>query len=132
MDLRDKALIALLIIGLADSVYLASVYAGAAPLYCSVSNIINCQKVESSSYSVVLGIPLAYGGIAWFTIAITLFLFRKNGMVRKLASIWYVLGIGAAAYSLLSMYNVGAICEYCLVSDAIFVAIGVLELGRRG
>lgn len=131
MNFKEKALLALLIVGLGDSLYLAFVYMGTAPLYCTVSGVVNCWTVESSSYSVAFGIPIAYAGVAWFAVALALFLLRRRPSIGKASGVWYVLGIGAAVYSLLSMYSVGAICEYCLLSDVVLVAVCAMELGRR-
>ncbi len=128
MEFMEKIILALLIIGLADALYLMLVQAGAAPLYCSISNIINCQRVETSTYSNVFGMQIAYGGVVWFVAAIVLFFGRRSAKLRTASRMWYVLGIGAAAYSLLSQYAIGSICEYCLGLDVILLCLGAIAI----
>ena len=64
-------LLALLVLGVADSIYLTSVELNFAPLVCSSSGLINCAKVLSPTdpYSSIFGVPLAFYALAWFIIS---------------------------------------------------------------
>lgn len=125
----DKALLVLLLIGLADAAYLTLVELNSVQLYCSTTGTVNCSSVITSTYSTVLGIPLAYASLTWFAISLALFFVAiKRDRLLKLRNAWYVLGIGAAVYSTLSMYTLSEICEYCALLDVILVAIAGLVL----
>jgi uncharacterized membrane protein len=99
------------------------------PLYCSDSGVINCAAVESSAYSTIFGIPLSYGILVWFIVAIALLLAsQRHKRVSMPGSAWNVLGAGGAAYSLISMLALAEICEYCIILDGILIAICVITL----
>ncbi len=128
MGKTGKILLVLLVLGLADAIYLAAVQLGSIPLYCTTSDFINCQTVETSIYSKVFGVPITYGGVAWFVVAMLLFFAARSKRIKMIAPLWYVLGMGAAAYSLLSMYALARICEYCILLDTVLIAIGILAI----
>lgn len=125
----DKALLVLLLAGLVDAAYLVVVELDSALLYCSTSGTVNCSSVITSAYSSVLGIPLAYASLVWFVLSILLFFAgMRRERLLKARNAWYVLGVGAAIYSILSMYSLSAICEYCALLDAMLIAIAGLAL----
>jgi protein-disulfide isomerase len=72
------ALVAALLLGLAGvalSVELARLHAGAhagASSFCAISETINCDKVATSPYSVLLGLPVAVWGALGFGLAAAL------------------------------------------------------------
>ncbi len=116
-------LLALIVLGLADSIYLVSVELNAAPLVCPSSGVIDCAKVLSPTdpYSSVLGIPLAFYALAWFIISAIVFAAKK----AKLA-VWYFTGLIGVAYSIAAMSIIGNICIYCSILDATLIAIAAV------
>ncbi|MCL5442708.1 MAG: hypothetical protein M1603_03450 [Candidatus Marsarchaeota archaeon] len=116
-------LLALLVIGTADSIYLTSVELNAAPLVCSSSGLIDCARVLSPAdpYSSIFRIPLAFYALAWFIISIAVFATRRS----KLAP-WYFTGLIGAVYSVFAMSMIGSICIYCSILDATLVAIAAV------
>lgn len=116
----ELALLVLILVGLADSVYLTIVELGGAPLYCAHTGIINCQAVIFSRYGNILGLPLAYYVLAWFIISLILFFVAK-----KIRNYWYVLGVFGVLYSVAAMYALGEICEYCSLLDVCLLGIAI-------
>ncbi|MGC8537823.1 MAG: vitamin K epoxide reductase family protein [Candidatus Micrarchaeia archaeon] len=116
-------LLALLVLGLADSIYLTSVELNAAPLVCSSSGIIDCAKVLSSAdpYSSIFGVPLAFYALAWFMISIVVFAAKRSKLMP-----WYFTGLIGAIYSVFAMSMIGNICIYCSILDATLVSIAVV------
>ena len=116
-------LLALIIIGIADSIYLVSVELNAAPLVCSSSGVIDCAKVLSPAdpYSMAFGVPLAFYALAWFIISAAIFATKK----KELAP-WYFTGLVGAIYSLTAMSIIGNICIYCSLLDAMLIAIAAV------
>ncbi|MEM0149719.1 MAG: vitamin K epoxide reductase family protein [Candidatus Micrarchaeaceae archaeon] len=116
-------LLALIIIGIADSIYLVSVELNAAPLVCSSSGVINCAKVLSPTdpYSMIFGVPLAFYALAWFIISAAIFATRKNKLTP-----WYFTGLIGAIYSLAAMSIIGNICIYCSLLDATLIALAAV------
>lgn len=115
----ETILLVLLIFGAIISAYLTYVHYAPGALFCPDTGIINCEAVVTSSYSVILGIPLAIYALIWFVVAVLFTQYRK---LRGIAGIWMVIGIGGFAYSVFSMYMLGMICVYCSMLDAMILA----------
>jgi len=105
-------------IGFLDASYLTASHYGAAELICGASG--GCDTVTTSSYSTVLGIPVALGGaVYYFSVLILslLFIDTKNKKfllpivfltpLAFLSSVWFVY---------LQLYVIEAICYYCMGS----------------
>lgn len=116
-------LIALSLIGLVDSWYLAQSAASDTSLVCDIDGLDGCNTVAQSPYSRVMGIPLADFGIAFYGL-----LLLASVAGYRLSSRRYFRGLLAltVAGALLSVYFVyvqltliQALCIYCLVSAAV-------------
>src|ERR1051326_7555985 len=70
-SVRPIFLLALAVVGAIISLYLASVHYQNVPLVCSTQGFVDCERVLSSSYSVVPGtsIPVSVPGLLWFIVA---------------------------------------------------------------
>ncbi len=121
MNRLEKALLVLLVIGLADAAYLSSVEFAGTPLYCSHGGIINCDAVIFSQYGYIFGVPLAYYAAGWFVVAIVLFFF-----VKEYRTYWFYTGLGGFIYSISAMVILGRICEYCTLLDVVLVLTAVV------
>jgi protein-disulfide isomerase len=102
--------------------------------FCAISDTMNCDKVATSPYSVVLGLPVA----AWGALAYGLGLVLSGwGLLsRRLHPTWpagllFLLGVGAVAASvalaLVSELLIGAWCIMCITSWA--TSLGLLVAG---
>ena len=67
-------LFACALLGAGIAVYLTTVHYQLAPLACSTTGFVNCERVLSSSYSVVPGttIPITVPGLAWSLVMMAL------------------------------------------------------------
>ncbi len=118
------------VIGLLDSGYLSMLelrdQTGAA---CDLGGL-NCDAVLTSRYSRLLGIPLAYWGLAYYSALFFLaivYLDLKNRKILHLIELWLWSGF---AVSLILFYIqafvLKAFCLYCLISE---VVIFILLIG---
>ncbi len=123
--LKISVFLVLLVIGLADTLYLSfvEIYPNL-PLFCPHTKTVNCASVLASSYAFVFGIPLAFYALVWFLIAMLFFVMKA----RDARNIWFVMGLGGVIYSVSSMSALGEICIYCSALDIILIAIAVLGL----
>ena len=64
------------IIGFLDAAYLSYVKIAKTPIYCT-PGLGECDVVNSSRYSYVLGIPIAYFGLATFAVILIVMLSAK-------------------------------------------------------
>ena len=115
-----RAIAGLALLGLAISVYLTWVhYADVEPVCTGVSD---CEKIQTSDYAELAGIPVAVLGIA--------------GYVAILASLWMrvevtvLLAYTAAGFSAYltwaELFEIEAICQWCVASALASLAIAVL------
>lgn len=117
-----KLVFALIILGLIDTVYLTYIHYVPKALICPTLGIINCASVVTSSFSVIIGIPLAIYGLIWFIVQ--MFLFFINNYDIKF--FWNIIGLLGVTYSVSAMFLLGKICEYCTVLDILIILIAVL------
>lgn len=121
-------------IGLLDSLYLTWVKLTHRVAFCGTYG--GCETVSSSSYSSILGIPIAlFGAGAYFVILVLLFLETKGLFWRENSPI-LVFGITLVGvlYSIYLTYIevavIHAICPYCVVSAIAMLILFLLSILR--
>jgi uncharacterized membrane protein len=109
--------LALSLIGLAAAGYLAYEHGtGTTTLACPETGVVNCVKVTTSSYSRILGIPVAYLGVAFFVALVVLCVAelasarRAFAVLRLAASSAGMVGV---AYLVWAEVRLHAICLWC-------------------
>ena len=120
-----SALLAL--VGAAVSSYLLWVRETSSTLICATGG---CETVQSSSYSEVLGVPVALLGLAAY-LALAATALPRNESVQFAHT---ALALAAAVFSTYLLYVqvelIGAVCDWCLVSDGIVTSLAILALVR--
>jgi uncharacterized membrane protein len=126
------ATLLLSVFGLGVSIYLTITHFDKVALVCSDNGAINCAKVTSSPQSVIVGIPVAMLGLAFFVPMIALCLpaawrsaDRRVHLARLLLSIT---GVGMILYLIIAeLFIIKAICLWCssvhLITFILFVII---------
>ena len=119
-----KAIAGLALLGLAISIYLTYVHhAGIEPVCSSISN---CERVQTSEYADLAGIPVAVLGIAGY--AAILLSLRMRADVTALLS---YLAVAFSAYlTWAELFKIDAICQWCVASAIITLVIAVLATVR--
>lgn len=133
--LAERAVLVLALAGIALSGYLLFNHYGlAGGGVCSISETVNCDAVNQSPYAVVLGVPVAAGGLAGF---LAMFLvayigrFHPEGRVgQRAGQILMTLAVAGAAVasylSYLEAFVIRVICPLCVAAFA--VDIGILAI----
>ncbi len=131
------ASLGLSLVALAIASYLTYThYTDPTALACPDTGIVNCALVTTSSWSVVLGVPLAVLGLVWAVVMTCLtvpWAWRARGPwvddARLAAS-----GAGAAMVLYLvyvELFRIGAICLWCTAMHVTAVCLfGVILAGR--
>jgi uncharacterized membrane protein len=111
-------------------------YSDPTALACPDTGIVNCTLVTTSSWSVVLGVPLAVLGLAWAVVMTGL----TVPWAWRAAAPWVdgarlaVSGAGAAMVLYLvyvELFRIGAICLWCTAVHVTAVCLfGVVLAGR--
>ena len=120
MNWKNKLiyLIAVLaLIGFLDSLYLSASHYSQS-IHCSI--VSGCQEVLASSYSEIMGVPIAFGGVVFYLfILINALLYIDRPNKWSFRSLAYV-PIAGFLFSLyltyLQFFVIGALCQYCLLS----------------
>jgi len=115
-----RAIACLAVLGLAISIYLTWVhYADIEPVCTGISD---CEKVQTSDYAELAGIPVAVLGIAGYA-SILVSLWMPVEVTVLLA---YV-AVGFSAYlTWTELFKIDAICQWCVASALASLAIAVL------
>lgn len=109
----------LCLLGLAAASYLTVAhYVTGVTLACPDTGLINCEKVTTSSYSTILGIPVAVLGLAFFVFMLPLqtpWAWRStNQYLRIVRMASCVVGMGFVLWLLYAeLIKIGNICLYC-------------------
>ena len=100
-----------------------------------VCNVGSCEKVQSSKYSVFMGLPVATWGIGFYLLMLALSVAsmqeryadsRGLSLAMFLVASWGVLFTGWLNY--LEAFVIDAWCEWCLGSAAMVLVLFVLAL----
>jgi uncharacterized membrane protein len=118
----------LAVIGIGVTAYLVwERYHGNAPL-CTFGG--GCLTVQRSEWSTVAGVPVAFMGLAAYVGL--LLCAMAPGQWAALASLFItILGVMLSAYlTYLELFQINAICEYCVTSAVIVTMLLVLSVIR--
>ncbi len=103
-------------------------YAGLQPFCAGGSH--GCERVQSSSYAKLAGIPVAVLGLAGY-VAIAAALLAPGERARLAAAALAVSGFGFSAYlTYLELFVIDAICQWCVTSAVLLTALMVLTVWR--
>ncbi len=127
---------ALSVLGIALGTYLTIAhYTTSSVLACAETGVINCTKVTSSSYSVVLGVPVALGGLLFFVAMLPLQLPQAwrspSPTLRRARLAWSLLGVASVLWLVyVELFRLDAICLYCTAVHVVTIALfGVTAVG---
>ena len=130
--LKNFALVFLVLslIGFADATFLTVEHYRGVLVPCSL--IEGCEKVLTSDYAEIGGLPVAFiGSIYYLAIFLLTFLFLTRGQKRlllaagRLAVLGFIVSLG---FVFLQLFVIKAVCLYCLASAVISTTLFVLFL----
>ena len=113
--------------GAGISGYLLWVWHTGANLICATGG---CETVQSSQYSEVFGVPVALLGLVCYAALLVTALLRSED-ARLLHTALALTGVVFSTYLLyVQIELIGAVCQWCLASDAIVSGLAILALLR--
>ena len=123
-------------VGFADTAYLTVKHYSGAPLECSIFQ--DCEKVTTSRYATVGGVPLALLGLVYYLAIILLTIAyldtRREGIFLFTARATTVGFLSSAWFVYLQLYVIRAVCPYCMISagaSTILFVLGMIVLRSR-
>ncbi len=117
----------LALVGVGITAYLLSVRASGATLSCTTGG---CEAVQTSSYSELFGMPVAALGLVAYLVVLAAALARGE-LARLSGAIVVLAAFAFGAYLLVvQVVVIGALCDWCVASDAVTSALAALALLR--
>jgi uncharacterized membrane protein len=123
------AMLVLAVVGLGLASYLTYVhYSGIKPA-CSLGG--SCEKVQTSAYSHLAGVPVALLGLIGYISILILLLAPETEKTRFATVAVTTVGFGFSAYlTYRELFSIHAICEWCVSSAVIMTVLVVLAVWR--
>ena len=123
------AIAAIALVGVGIATYLVYVhYAGIEP-FC-VAGGGGCEKVQTSDYADLVGIPVAVLGLAGY-LAILASLFVPGDLGRMAGALLALSGFGFSVYlTYREIFTIEAICQWCVASAVLMTALAILTTVR--
>jgi uncharacterized membrane protein len=89
-----------------------------------------CERVQSSEYAELAGIPVAVMGLAGY-IAILGSLFVPGDAGRFAGAVLALIGFGFSLYlTYLELFEIDAICQWCVASAVVMTALAGTTVAR--
>jgi uncharacterized membrane protein len=122
------AILALALVGLGVAAYLTYVhYEGIRPV-CGLGG--DCEKVQTSQWSEVGGVPVALIGLIGYTLILAS-LFVPGEAGRLAGAFLALFGFAFSAYlTYRELFSIDAICPWCVVSACLMTLLAVLTAIR--
>ena len=118
---------ALALVGIGITTYLLSVRASGATLSCTSGG---CETVQNSPYAEIFGLPVAALGLIGYVVLLGAALARGD-LARLLGAVVALAAFAFSAYLVVvQVVVIGALCDWCLASDAVTTALAALALLR--
>jgi len=123
------AIAAIAVLGVAVAGYLTYVHYAGIEAFC-VSGSGGCEKVQTSTYSKLAGVPVALLGlIGYLTLLGSLALRGENG--RFAGALIALTGFGFSAYlTYREIFTIKAICQWCVASAVLMAVLAILTTLR--
>jgi uncharacterized membrane protein len=124
----QRAMIVLTLVGIGIASYLTYVhYKGLSPI-CALNQ--GCEKVQSSRYAKVGGVPVPLIGLIGY-LAIFASLMVRGEMARLATAVMTIGGFAFSVYlTSLELFQIHAICQWCVGSAIVMTSLAVLATIR--
>ena len=129
-DHRLRAAIAVLAVaGIAIATYLTYVHYADLEPFC-VAGGGGCEKVQTSDYADLAGIPVAVLGLIGYVLILgSLWVRGENGAFA--GAVLALAGFAFSAYlTYRELFTIDAICQWCVASAVVMTALAVLTVWR--
>ena len=106
--------------------------------FCDINASVSCTQVYQSRYGSVLGVPVALGGVVWFSAVLLLMYAGGRAPRASLPNVsgylllWSTIGLAVAMYmAYASFFVLGTVCLLCVVVYVAVVGIFLLSGGEE-
>ncbi len=123
------AIAVLAIAGVGVAAYLTYVHYADTEAFC-VAGGGGCEKVQSSEYAELAGVPVALLGLVGYGLILASLAVpgEPGGLAAALLAL---VGFGFSAYlTYLELFEIDAICQWCVASAVLMTALAVTTVAR--
>jgi uncharacterized membrane protein len=123
------AIAALALAGLAIAAYLTYLHYADVKAFC-VAGGGGCEKVRTSDYAKLAGVPVALLGLVVYVLVLASL--RVSGEAGRATGVILALaGFGFSAYlTYRELFTIDAVCQWCVASALVMTALAVLTTWR--
>jgi uncharacterized membrane protein len=123
------AIAALAVVGIAIATYLTYVHYADVEAFC-VAGGGGCERVQTSDYAELAGIPVAVLGLIGYALILGS-LFVPGDPGRLAGAVLALSGFGFSAYlTYRELFTIDAICQWCVASAVVMTLLAVLTVWR--
>jgi uncharacterized membrane protein len=123
------AIAALAVAGTAIATYLTYVHYADVEAFC-VAGGGGCERVQTSDYAELAGIPVAVLGLIGYALILGS-LFVPGDPGRLAGAVLALSGFGFSAYlTYRELFTIDAICQWCVASAVVMTALAALTVWR--
>ena len=123
------AIAALAVAGIGIAAYLTYVHYADVEAAC-VAGGGSCEKVQTSDYADLLGVPVALLGLVGYALILASVWVRGDAG-RLAGAVLALAGFGFSAYlTYRELFTIDAICQWCVASAVVMTALAVLCVWR--
>jgi uncharacterized membrane protein len=132
VSLRTLSLV-LIVIGLLVTGYLSFSELTNTTTVCIESGAFNCDVVQNSAYSEIIGIPIAVLGFATYVILVALVVLENRIAVLQEYGVMLVFAITLFGFlysvwlTYIEFFQLKALCPWCLASAAIMTLLFIVS-----
>lgn len=117
----------LALLGAAVTAYLVHAHATGATLACATGG---CETVQESRYAEIFGVPVAAVGLAGYLVLLAAAA-AAGDLARGVQATVALAALIFSTYLLfVQLHVIGAVCQWCLVSDVLTTALAAAALLR--
>jgi uncharacterized membrane protein len=129
VTLRRVSLV-LAVIGAGVAGYLVYVHYSGIKIICAAGGG-GCEKVQSSSYAELAGVPVALLGLIGYLGIIAALLFLPDETGRLVVAFLALVGFGFSMYlTWAELFRIHAICQWCVGSATIMTLLAIVSVIR--
>lgn len=122
-------------VGLVDAIYLSWEKVTQNQAMC-LPGLGDCRTVNTSKYSEIFGIPVAFVGVISYLFILVLLLIEKRNQITSNYAPMFVFGLSLTGVifsgylTYLEIFVIKAICPFCVVSAIVMLAVFILTSVR--
>lgn len=129
MRITKMAMIFLTLVGLGVASYLTYIHYSGGPILCLRGG--GCETVQHSSYSKLVGVPVALIGLLGYIGIMGSLLAPDRENTRLATMTFVVVGFGFSLYlTSRELFSIHAICPWCVSSAVIMTLLTILSVTR--